>query len=231
MESDRDKELERIRRTYADYRETREGLWDASNPGYARLVRDRDRTLVALLRSALAANPRARVLDVGCGPATLAVAARAAGLDPSWTGVDLLAESIEIARRHAPFGTWVQGSADRLPYRASSFDVAVASTLFSSLPSRDLEVAAAHEIARVLSPSGWLIWYDLRLDNPTNAAVHGIGRSALRRLFPGWSMDLRSITLLPPLARRLGLTVPVAYPVLEAIPLLRSHLIGRLWRP
>ncbi|MCA1570295.1 MAG: hypothetical protein LC798_08260 [Chloroflexi bacterium] len=57
--------------------------------------------------------------------------------------------------------------------------------LFSSLPSRDLEVAAANEVARVLAPGGWLIWYDLRYDNPTNPAVHGIGRSGLRRLFPG----------------------------------------------
>jgi len=231
MESDRDEDLEQIRRTYADYRESREGLWDASNPGYARLVRDRDKALVALLRSALAANPKARILDVGCGPATLAVAARAVGVEASWTGVDLLAESIEAASRHAPFGTWVQASADQLPFGASSFEMAVASTLFSSLPSRDLEVAAANEVARVLSPGGWLIWYDLRYDNPTNPAVHGIGRSGLRRLFPGWSMELRSITLLPPLARRLGFTVPVAYPVLEAIPLLRSHLVGRLWRP
>jgi len=32
------------------------------------------------------------------------------------------------------------------------------------------------------------------------------------------------------MARRLRFTVPVAYAVLEAIPLLRSHLMGRFWR-
>ena len=231
MQSDRDEHLDQIRHTYADYRQTRERLWDASNPGFARLADDRDVALVALLRSATAPHSKARVLDVGCGPATVAVAAQAAGVEASWTGVDLLADSIETARRRAPFGTWVEASADQLPFASGSFDVAVASTLFSSLPTRDLENAAALEVARVLSPSGYLIWYDLRYDNPRNPAVHGIDRSDLRLLFPGWSMELRSITLLPPIARRLGFAVPVAYPVLEAIPLLRSHLIGRLWRP
>jgi len=38
-------------------------------------------------------------------------------------------------------------------------------------------------------------------------------------------------TLIPPIARRLGPTTPVLYPILESIPFLRSHLIGRLRCP
>jgi hypothetical protein len=39
------------------------------------------------------------------------------------------------------------------------------------------------------------------------------------------------MTVLPPIARRLGVTTPLLYPMLEAIPVLRSHLVGRLQRP
>jgi SAM-dependent methyltransferase len=94
-----------------------------------------------------------------------------------------------------------------------------------------MEAAAAREIGRVLRPGGWLIWFDLRYDNPSNPAVHGIDRRRLGRLFPRWAEEIRSCTVLPPLARRLGPTTPVLYPLLEAVPLLRSHLIGRLRCP
>jgi hypothetical protein len=109
--------------------------------------------------------------------------------------------------------------------------VVVASTLFSSLPSPGFEIAVAAEIDRVLKPGGWLIWYDLRYPNPWNRAVHGVSRTALSRLFPYWSHELHTVTLLPPVARRLGRLTPLLYPALHAIPPLRSHIIGRLQRP
>jgi hypothetical protein len=101
----------------------------------------------------------------------------------------------------------------------------------SSLPNDEMERDAAREIARVTRPGGWLVWFDLRYDNPWNAAVHGIDAKRLATLFPGWPQELRSSTVLPPLARRLGRSTPVLYPILELIPPLRSHLIGRLRCP
>ena len=49
--------------------------------------------------------------------------------------------------------------------------------------------------------------------------------------FPDWALDVRSTTLAPPIARRLGALTPVVYPMLVALPPLRSHLIGRLRCP
>jgi len=43
----------------------------------------------------------------------------------------------------------------------------------------------------------------------------------------GW----KRLTLFPPLARRLGIFTPVLYPVLAAVPLLRTHLMGVLVKP
>ena len=227
---DREETLERIRQSYRGYRDQgRERLWDVANPGYARLTRDRNRAVVDLVCSSLPEH--GAVLDLGCGPGELGDLVRANVGGLSWTGVDLLAANIVEARRHRPWATWVEASADRLPFANGSFDVAVAATLFSSLLTSELERAVASEIDRVLRPSGWLIWYDLRYDNPRNPHVHGISADALARLFPGWRRELRSMTVAPPLTRRLGRFTKAAYPVLEMIPLLRSHLVGRLQRP
>ena len=140
-------------------------------------------------------------------------------------------ERIDAARSAVPDAEFVVGSADAMPFDDRSFDVAVALTLFSSLPSRELEVAAAGEIGRVLRPGGWLGWYDLRYDNPTNRAVHGVTRARLGDLFRDWPIEVRTISLAPPIARRLGPLTPVAYPILQAFPPLRSHLVGRIRCP
>jgi ubiquinone/menaquinone biosynthesis C-methylase UbiE len=226
----RERDLEEIRQTYAGYREQgRERLWDPRNRGYARMSRDRDQALVELVARSLPSGGSA--LDIGCGPGHLADLVRGHVREVSWTGADLLPEAIAEAKRMNPWASWVEASADRLPFPAASFDVVVASTLFSSLPSDRLERAVADEIARVLVPDGWLVWYDLRYSNPRNRAVHGVSRTRVNELFPDWVAELRSITLAPPIARHLGwLTGPV-YAALEAIAPVRSHLVGRLRRP
>jgi ubiquinone/menaquinone biosynthesis C-methylase UbiE len=127
--------------------------------------------------------------------------------------------------------TFRVGSADRLEDDDGSFDILTAITLFSSLPGADLEVAVAREAGRVLRPGGHLVWYDIRYRNPWNKAVHGVSKARLATLFPGWQVQLRSTTVLPPVARRLGRATPVLYPALQAIPPFRSHLVGRLTRP
>ena len=232
MSRDRDRnlELDRIRHAYADYDRThRAHLWDPRNRGYARMSADRDAELVHLLRSS---SPRGgAVLDLGCGTGELAGAAQGIDSGVQWTGVDLLAAAVRTATERYPWAHFLEAPADRLPFDDETFDVAVAATLFSSLPSPEMEVDVAAEVRRVLRPGGWLIWYDLRYANPTNPSVHGLGRARLQTLFPGWNGRLRSITLLPPIARRLGRGTQVLYPLLDSVPPLRSHLIGRLQRP
>lgn len=228
--NDRARALDSVRRTYERYaQEGRSRLWDTANPGYARMALDRDTALVDLIGKSVPAG--GTLLDVGCGHGDLAEEARSVGLDLGWTGIDLLEDVIAAARRHYPWAEWLVGSADRLPFGDASFDVVVASTLFSSLPTMQLERDVASEVSRVLRPGGWLVWYDLRVWNPANRSVHGVSRRRLSRLFPGWSMETRSMTLLPPVARRAGRLTALAYPALETIPWLRSHMVGRLRRP
>ena len=222
---------DRIRATYERYASTgRARLWDRSNRGYARLSAERDRALLELLRSSLPSSG-GYVLDVGCGTGDIGAFARSAGVEAAWTGIDLLPDRIDAARAAMPDGEFIVGTAADMPFADDTFDAALAQTLFSSLPSPELEMAVANEIERVLRPGGWLIWYDLRYSNPTNPAVHGVSVSRLRKLFAGWKLEVRPISVAPPVARRLGRLTSIVYPLLDAVPVLRSHLVGRLRCP
>lgn len=222
---------EQIRDVYKSYEEHgRHRLWDRSNPGFARLSRDRDDRLRDLLARSIPVS-NASLLDVGCGDGTLLMTVGRRWPDVHLAGLDLQAERIDEARINVPDANLVVGSADELPFDRASFDVVTAITLMSSISADRMEADAAAEIGRVLRPGGWLVWFDLRYDNPSNPAVHGIDGGRLARLFPGWVQELHSSTVLPPIARRLGRLTPIAYPILEAIPPLRSHLIGRLRCP
>lgn len=195
------------------------------------MMRDRDRVLVELLRRSLPPSG-GRVLDLGSGDGRLALVARDARLAiNTWVGVDLDPTAVASASMSVPTASFLEASADALPFEASSFDVVVASTLFSSFPSDDLEWAVAAEMTRVLEAGGWLVWYDLRYSNPMNRAVHGISRKRLVKIFPGWAVDLRPMTLLPPIARRLGRLTGRVYRPLEMLPVLRSHYAGFLQKP
>lgn len=227
---DRSADLERIRATYAGYsRDHRARLWDLRSTGYARLVEMVDRALLAELRAAVHGQSSPTIVDLGCGTGDLA--ASGARMAKRWIGVDLREDAVATASTLYPEAEFTVASADAVPMETSSVDVVVARVLFSSLPTRHLERAVAAEIARILRPDGSLVWLDIRYSNPTNSAVHGLTRRWIAELFDGWDGALRATGLLPPIARRLGPLTSVAYPLLSALPPLRSHLVGRLRRP
>ena len=148
----RDAELARIRATYEEYRAGgRDRLWQADNPGYARMSSERTRALVSLVRQSLSSG--GSILDLGCGSGDLFADVRAAGIDVEWTGMDLLPASLETAIGRYPQAHWIEGSADEVPMADGSVDMVIASTLFSSLPSPAFEERVAHEVRRVLRPA------------------------------------------------------------------------------
>ena len=225
---DRSADLQAIEAAYHEYdRAGRYRIWDPASPGYARLVESVQGSLIEQLVRAVP-QADATVLDLGCGTGSLRGLATQAGIRANWIGLDLRADAIEVALHDYPDDAFIVGSADDVPLDGGSIDVIVAKLLFISLPSAAMEGAVASEIRRLLRPGGSLMWLDIRYSNPANPAVHGINRRRLRHLFPDWRVDVRSAGLLPPLARRLGRSTPVTYPILQAIPPLRSHLVGRL---
>ena len=99
-----------------------------------------------------------RLLDVGCGTGTFAIALAAARPDAEITGVDGDPEALTIARAKAGATTitWSEGLATALPGIAdASADAVVMSLLLHHLtPARKREALA--EAARVLRPDGRL---------------------------------------------------------------------------
>jgi len=225
-------ENDRIREVYRYYDSSasEQRKRDASNPG----VRLNGMARWAAMREALhAADIRdgVRVLDVGCGSGgdLQRIAEEFSCLHPSLHGVDLLPDRIERARQALPGATLQAGSAERLDYPDKGFDIVIASTVFSSILDQQVAQNVANEMVRVVADGGVIVCYDVRYPNPANPHTRPLPRGELRRLFPGSGMRLTSVTLLPPLARRLGPLSRIGYPLLHAQPALRSHYLAEVW--
>jgi len=146
-------------------------------------------------------------------------------------GMELDAERAARAREVLPAADLRVGDAAELPWPEASFGLVVASTVFTSVLAPATRRRMAAEIVRVLRPGGALLWYDLRVDNPRNRAVRGIGRRQLRELVAPLTGEIRSLTLAPPLARRVAPRSHLAAELLAALPFLRTHLLAVLVKP
>jgi ubiquinone/menaquinone biosynthesis C-methylase UbiE len=120
------------------------------------------------------------------------------------------------------------GDASHLPWPASTFRLVVASTVFTSILDGSVRRVVASEATRVLTSDGALLWYDFAVNNPRNAHARGVRRRELRELFPTLRGRIESVTLAPPLARFVARRSWTLATVLEAIPLLRTHLVAVL---
>jgi SAM-dependent methyltransferase len=128
--------------------------------------------LAPAVDSILAAGPRARLLDVGTGTGTLAIAAlerwpalEVTGVDPSGGMLDLAkqAASERLPHEQAQRYRTQTGWADELPFADGAFDLAVSSFVLQLVPNRG---AALVEVRRVLRPGGvfaWVAWQQATL--------------------------------------------------------------------
>ena len=127
-----------------------------------------DRARKKLFDQALV-QPHHRVLDVGSGTGTFAVAikgwlpsAEVVGLDPD---PKALARSRRKAERAGASIRFDQGFANALPYPDGSFDRVFSSLMFHHLP-RDAKFATMREVRRVLKPGGSLHLLDFEQEGP-----------------------------------------------------------------
>ena len=143
-------------------------------------------------------------------------------------GIELDPSRARRASEILPMADLRTGDAVKLPWNDNTFQLVIASTLFTSILDLKVRQLVAKEIQRVLAPGGALLWYDFAYNNPANPNVRGIGRAELKQLFPTLKGKIRTITLAPPLARLLASRWWTLATFLEAIPLLRTHLIAVL---
>lgn len=198
---------------------------------YAHVIRLHERywvTLVMLRQQGISNLQALRILDVGCGDGIMLRQLIQWGACPNnLAGIDLRPGPIEEALRLNPTLDVRCGSAVDLPWPENNFDLVSQYTVFSSILDPVMKQKVASEMQRVLRPGGMILWYDFIYNNPSNSDVRGIPAKEIRELFPSMQIHLKRITLVPPIARRIPPTMlPVLYPLLASLPILRTHYLG-----
>jgi SAM-dependent methyltransferase len=173
------------------------------------------------------------ILDVGCGDGPMLRQFIQWGASPArLAGIELRCEAADYARAVTPNVVIQCGSAETLPWPDVSFDLVCQHTVFTSIFDPRMKQSIAAEMVRVLRPGGAVLWYDFCYNNPANSDVRGVRAGEIRSLFPQLTLHLRRITLAPFLARRIpGRFLPVLYPLLAGVPVLRTHYLGLFIKP
>ena len=142
-----------------------------------------------------------RVLDLGCGTATLTVLIKRAYPEVEIIGLDIDPKILDIARSKVQkAGLDIkldQGSAFELPYPDNSFDRVVSSLVIHHL-TRDNKARTFREVFRVLKPGGELHAADF--GKPQNVLMYLITR--FFGLFEDTSDNIKG--LLPQMFREAG---------------------------
>lgn len=225
-------ETERVAERYA--RRRADDLYSVLRPEVWLAMQERQRVLLRMLATHADRRLEAlRLIEIGCGSGSNLQELMRLGFDPAnLVGNELLPERVAAARRSLPAVTEVHaGDALQLPFADGSFDIVYQSTVFTSLLDDDFQQRLADRMWRWVRPGGAVLWYDFVFDNPSNKDVRGVPLSRVRALFPQGRIDARRVTLAPPISRRVVRLHPLLYPLLNALPLLRSHVLCWVEKP
>jgi SAM-dependent methyltransferase len=226
------RETARLTRAYRRRRnsipERRYSLFETGN---LFLIQERERLLLAALRrNGLALLDRAKILEIGCGTGYWLREFVKWGARPeNLVGIDLLPDRVDEARRLCPKGIQIEcGQAAALPFQSHAFDLVFQSTVFTSILDSTVKQQVASEMLRVVRQDGLVLWYDFHVNNPWNVDVRGVKKCEIRRLFPGCSIELRRITLAPPLVRVLAPHSWLCCQLLSSLRFLCTHYLGTI---
>ena len=229
-----DVEQARVQAAYGR-RDARRDAWLYSYFNRANLfsIQQRERRVLAMLAAhGFADLASLRILEVGCGSGFWLRQFIQWGARPErLAGVDLLLSRIVQGRRLCPAAVSLGcHNARQLGFATSSFDLVVASTVFSSILDDGLRAQVAAEILRVMTRGGAVLWYDFFRNNPSNPDVRGVTREEINRLFRGCKVTAERVTLAPPLARRLAGFSLTLCRGLSAIRVLNTHYLAVIER-
>jgi hypothetical protein len=145
-------------------------------------------------------------------------------------GNELLPARLADARRVLPAETrLIGGDASRL--ECGTFDIVYQSTVFSSILNDAFQMKLAKRMWKMARPGGGVLWYDFCYDNPKNPDVRGVSMRRICELFPESSPVMRRVTLAPPISRFVTRFSTRFYPMLNALPFLRTHALCWIPKP
>jgi SAM-dependent methyltransferase len=198
-------------------------------PDVWQTVQERQRAMLQLLaRRGWHDLRERRLLEVGCGAGGNLLEFLRMGWQPEHlAGIELLPERHAHARAVLPERVALHlGDACTAPIAEASCDLVFQATVFSSLLDDAFQQRLAAAMWRWVKPGGAVLWYDFTVDNPRNRDVRGVPLRRVRALFPEGRIEARRVTLAPPLARAACRVWPGWYPVLNAVPVLRTHVLA-----
>jgi SAM-dependent methyltransferase len=171
-----------------------------------------------------------KILEVGCGRGYWLRQLIQWGAQPeNLSGIDLMPDRLQDAIKLCPPQVSLTcGDASRLDFPDGSFSMVLQFTVFTSILDDVMKKQIAAEISRALKPGGALLWYDYFVSNPSNPNVRGVSRREIVRLFPGFSIFLKRVTLAPPITRVVAPVSTAVYRLLSSLPQLRTHYLGFL---
>ncbi len=175
----------------------------------------------------------ARILEIGCGFGDNLLQFLLWGAKPeNIVGNELLEDRLVHTRERLPSAAKViAGDARSLDIEAASFDIVMASTVFSSILDVEFRQKLASHLWSLVKPGGGILWYDFAFNNPNNKDVLRVTRKELQALFPEAAADIRRITLAPPIARRIAPMGRLPYALATSLPFLRTHLVAWMAKP
>lgn len=148
--------------------------WEERAAAYHRFFSPVTARVADALLDAAGVTAGTRLVDVGCGPGTVAAAGAARGA--TVVGIDVANEMVELARRSHPGLEFRVGDAHRLPLGDASFDAATGNLVLLHLGRPE---EAAGELRRVLVPGGRValsVW-----DAPEHGRLPGMFADAVAR--------------------------------------------------
>jgi ubiquinone/menaquinone biosynthesis C-methylase UbiE len=193
-----------------------------TNPGVLLQALATEASVVRACRAVDHDCANASVLDVGCGGGGDIHELIRLHYDPGKiTGIDVLPDRIQAAKRLWPQIRFVQGDASRMEFADQSFDLVFESTMFATLPDDALSAAIAREMLRVCRPGGYLMLVDWWTPKPGDRSYKALTRRRLANLFAVGreTVVLRTYrgALVPPLGRWLSKWFPSAYFAVAAV--------------
>src|SRR5919199_1818360 len=153
----------------------------------------RDKAIREKVIELAAPAPGEKVLDVGCGTGTLAIALKLSAGTSEVHGIDASPEMIEVAKeKAAKAGSDIDlqvALIEAIPFPDATFDLVTSSLMLHHLPD-DLKRTGLDEIRRVLKPGGRFMAVDFAAHNPSplghllSIFGHPRGESMVDKLMP-----------------------------------------------
>ena len=200
--------------------------------GTLQSLQERERVLLSMLKNTVEDLSDKRILDIGCGSGNTLIPFLLYGAKTeNCFGIDILEDRIKKAKEKLPGMTFICCSAENISLEKGSFDLVTMFTCLSSVLDNDIRRKICEEAFAMLRPGGWFLIYDFRVNNPSNPDVKGVKLGELKAYFPGCKYYSKKLTLLPPLARFVGLYSMFMCSVLSVFPFLKMHRMTAFQKP